>query len=375
MGQNLKISWLSGRKIGSDLAATTELGLGESLRDRGNIIHLVSPEGKVAREFSEHSFFRRWDISGLQTFSGGYYARRLVRSCPKIGSSDAILVDWRLVGALRKTLQKMKIPWFIIDRGPPAYDGILAWIQKIFWKQSWKIAQSFASGGFVVSEGHREFVRKNAKLTDSLEISVIPAGTDIEGFSERKKKIEDELKMAYVGRVDRNRGIDGIEKLANRLREKGIHSTIYVAGEGDMKEQLTSIQGKDRGVEIQIIGKISRKQVRRLLEDCHIGIMPMPDKEIWRISSPLKLGEYAAAGLLTIGPDHIGNRIGSEESWSILMDGEWQIDCINRIIEIRDSGKWEEHAESARETAKSLDWSHIAKKMEDDIKRMGNINC
>jgi len=357
------------------LAATTELGLGKSLRDRGNTLHLVSPEGKVAREFSEHSFFRRWNISGLQTFSGGFYARRLARSCPEIVSSDAILVDWRLVGALSKTLQKMKIPWFIIDRGPPAYDGILAWIQKIFWKRAWKIAQSFASGGFVVSEGHREFVRKNAKLTDSLEISVIPAGTDIEGFSERKKKIGDELKMAYVGRVDRNRGVDGIEKLANRLREMGINSTIFVAGEGDMKEQLTLTQGKDRGVDIQIIGKISRKQVRRLLEDCHIGIMPMPDKEIWRISSPLKLAEYAAAGLLTIGPDHIGNRIGSEECWSILIDGEWQIDCINRIIEIRNSGKWEEHAESAREAAKRLDWSHIAKTMEDDMMRMANINC
>ncbi len=101
----------------------------------------------------------------------------------------------------------------------------------------------------------------------------------------------------------------------------------------------------------------------------------MPDKEIWRIASPLKLAEYAAAGLLTIGPDHIGNRIGSEESWSILMDGEWQIDCINRIIEIRNSGKWEEHAESAREAAKRLDWSHIAKTMEDDMMRMANINC
>ena len=46
----------------------------------------------------------------------------------------------------------------------------------------------------------------------------------------------------------------------------------------------------------------------------------MPDEEIWRISSPLKLAEYAAAGLLTIGPDHIGNRFDTNERWSILAD-------------------------------------------------------
>ena len=154
----MRISWFTGRRIDSDLAATTELGLGKSLCELGNMIHLVSPEGKVAGEFSEHSFFRRWNISGLQTFSGGFYARRLAKNCVQVNNSDAILVDWRLVGALRKTLQKMNIPWFIVDRGPPAYDGLLTQIQKVFWKRSWKTAHSYASGGFVVSEGHREFV-------------------------------------------------------------------------------------------------------------------------------------------------------------------------------------------------------------------------
>ena len=175
--------------------------------------------------------------------------------------------------------------------------------------------------------------------------------------------------------MDRNRGIGGIKKLANILREMEICGTIHVAGEGDMKEQMKLEQGNDRCVEIKIIGKIDRKQVQRLLEDCHVGILPMPDEEIWRISSPLKLAEYAAAGLLTIGPNHNGNRIGSVGRWSVLGDEDWQFDCVKRIIQIRNSGKWEEYAESARESAEMLDWAHIAKGVEEDIKRMGGINC
>ena len=243
----MKITWFTGRKIDSDLAATTELGLGKSLTEVGNIVHLVSPGEETSEDFSEHTLFRRWEIPGLKTLSGGIFAKKLAKEYLDIGSSDAILVDWRLVGVLSKTLIDTGVPWFVIDRGPPAYSGILSRIQRIFWKRAWRISQNSASGGFVVSEGHREFVRKYSGISESLEISIIPAGTNTGCFPRKVKEIGEELKIAYVGRLDRNRGVGGIRLLASSLKEKGICGVIFVAGEGNMKQQLLSEQEKQPG--------------------------------------------------------------------------------------------------------------------------------
>ena len=47
----------------------------------------------------------------------------------------------------------------------------------------------------------------------------------------------------------------------------------------------------------------------------------MPRTEIWSIASPLKLVEYAAAGLHVVGIDHEGHRWEGQEDWLHLIEG------------------------------------------------------
>jgi len=112
-------------------------------------------------------------------------------------------------------------------------------------------------------------------------------------------------------------------------------------------------------------GKLNRNEVYKIMDSCHIGIMPMPNKEIWRIASPLKLTEYAASGLIIIGNEHEGNRFeGKIHDWSKLQIGEdWvnlSIDEINKIIKC---GNSKNLSKNAKISSKNYSWESQAEKI------------
>ena len=56
-------------------------------------------------------------------------------------------------------IKKSGKPWFVIDRGPPAYSGAHSRTAE-FPMESVEDANSHATGGFVVSPTHEDYVRK-----------------------------------------------------------------------------------------------------------------------------------------------------------------------------------------------------------------------
>ena len=46
-----------------------------------------------------------------------------------------------------------------------------------------------------------------------------------------------------------------------------------------------------------------------MLQEYHIGLLPMPNLPVWNISSPLKRSEYISSGLLVIGINHSGHHL------------------------------------------------------------------
>jgi len=360
----LHILWITGRRIESDLAGTTELGLANGLAKHGNKIHLISPDSKKNDSFWKHTLLKRIDIKGLETWSGGRDAKRIIQSQRRILSQiDMMLVDWRFINSLAPVLKAVKIPWCIIDRGPPAYRGLLSKIQKISWKRAWKFASKNAKGGIVVSPGHKKYIE--SKVGIKMDLIVVPAGTNTGYFSKNKKIPEEKLNFVYAGRVDKNRGIDEMIRLLDDSKKLSIRSKLTVIGAGDYVREFKklSIYRDD----LEVLGKIPREEVWNILEKSHVGIMPMPDMPIWRIASPIKLAEYAAAGLLVIGPEHRGNKL-NEGRWSILSDeSPWSMRCLERLEGILESGEWGEISDVARVDSLQLDWNNISSRLEEKL--------
>ena len=61
-----------------------------------------------------------------------------------------------------------------------------------------------------------------------------------------------------------------------------------------------------------------KKEIKEILDNSHVGVLPMPKTPIWEIASPIKLVEYARFGLMTVGPKHSGNKwINDQEDLNV----------------------------------------------------------
>jgi len=138
-----------------------------------------------------------------------------------------------------------------------------------------------------------------------------------------------------------------------------IKANIVIAGSGNCERKIQSIANKDG--RLKFLGEIEFDEVCRVLEEAHVGIMPMPDTRIWRTSSPLKLAEYLAAGLITVGPKHQGNSLLGENNWDLLSKSEnWADECIVLVSDLIESKSWREVSEQSRRDSAALDWGRIA---------------
>ena len=231
----MRLLWISGRNLSTDLAGTTEKSLIRELIGSGCDLTFISP-GTLSEEGVRHITVPTINFPGLVTLSGARSVRRILRRMD-VSEFDLLLMDWRYVPSLSKIIRTNEVPWCIIDRGPPATSGaiggkirreLLRNIQKKFWESGWKIAEESASAGFVVSENHETIVRGFA---ENIRLIQIPAGSYSNQFIGEKSDPMDSLRLAYVGRIDRKRGIGAIIDLSISLKNRNLVHHISIAGE------------------------------------------------------------------------------------------------------------------------------------------------
>ena len=352
----MRVLWISGREIGSDLAGTTEHNLATSMVENGAEVTLMSPGSHIGENYS-HIGLQKINIPGLKTLSSANQIRKKI-SRMDVNKFDVLIIDWRYVYPIRKVISALEKSWFIIDRGPPAYPGILKRFQKWYWKRAWEIAGNTASGGFVVSEEHAKFVEEYTGV--SLNHEILPAGTCQENTVKDKPDPMVKISLAYIGRLDKRRGLMNIEKLSSELEKQGLEFEINICGEGDIEKKLEKLSRGDNRLIYH--GKIPQEEVKKILSLCHVGIMTMPDLPIWRIASPLKLAEYLSSGLAIIGPRHPGNGSKIERRCILLSENDWEENSVS-ILSCLNPEDWSEIVDSAREYSKLLTWRGVSIRM------------
>jgi glycosyltransferase involved in cell wall biosynthesis len=253
-----------------------------------------------------------------------------------VDGPSVALVDWRIANAIVPLLRKRNIPWILIDRSPPADKGLLSILQWPSWKRSWKLAmKGNSSCGCVVSEAHRNFViHKTGARAES--IVTLPAGVDLEQFQSGDRF--EKLTLIYHGRLDRHRGVMALPMLLRKSQSLGIDAELILVGEGDAFSGLQAIAENDASIKLK--PSLPQKELAKLLSHCHVGLLPMPERKVWTIASPLKRSEYAASGLLIFGIDHAGHRFTTDEElgWMNLVPQD----------EFHDAGgKWLAHVQDS----------------------------
>ena len=114
---NMRLLWISGRRMGVDLASSTEKHLCDHLTELDCQVTLISP-GELDSQDFHHIPIHDWRIPGLTTISGARNASLIIEK-NGMEDYDIVLIDWRYVKSMSRAISGFKIPWAIVDRGPP----------------------------------------------------------------------------------------------------------------------------------------------------------------------------------------------------------------------------------------------------------------
>ena len=348
----------------ADLCSTTQKSLVSGLVERGHKLIFVNPDlpGSHTNYPWTHQSITASQIPGLKSITLARGMNKwLNENIPQ--ENTVVILDWRIAKQLVGTLQKHKIPWVLMDRSPPADSNFLAKLQWRYWKKAWKLVQTFQKSGCVVSQNHRKFVARNTGVSQTLAVS-IPAGVDLNQFKNGVKSSP--IKMCYHGKLDSNRGLMQLISITSRLVGSGVDVELYLHGNGDLASRLAILKNE----RIHVTETLDSDKLAQCLSGYDIGFLPMPDKRIWRLASPLKRGEYLASGMIVLGINHTGHQMDNSDNWLQLFDENKFVQSSVELISNLDLEHLRESQKNARKYAESnLDWSYSVAILEDILSK------
>jgi len=280
------ILWITHRDISSDLTQTSRLGIANELEKRGHSIIWMSPTKSIG-----HFVFRSKRLG----FGHSSFTRSIRKSIIKIKSPDIAIVEWTAIEGAYHELNQRSIPWIIMDRSPPTSRRIAGMIQQRQYQKAWKIARKFSIGAAIKSEFH-------INSTNDIPYVIVPGGVDCSSF-DFVRRIRDIPNLMYLGSISKVRELE-------RLVHMGLE--VRFVGSGDAVDRLRSLGA-------QIDGPCSSKEVPLMLSEADIGLLHLPNRQEWRGASPLKVSEYAAAGMCVICSDVSGLSEFRDEEWLTLV--------------------------------------------------------
>ena len=119
---------------------------------------------------------------------------------------------------------------------------------------------------------------------------------------------------------------------------------------------------------------MSQDEVAGHLRDSTIGLLPMPELDVWAISSPLKRSEYCASGLLIFGIDHDGHRFDDNNyDWMKLVPQyDFHADCIDWLSKLAQPELSKLSQEARNFAEQELGWEHSVKALVECIQSLND---
>ena len=209
----------------------------------------------------------------------------------QLESFSVAIVEWTAVEGAANSLNKASVPWIIMDRSPPVSTGITGWIQRKQYSRAWNLARSYSSGRAVKSPYAADSQSWNSST------AIVPAGVNPSEFQPASMN-ENPLVVCH-GSLDRTREL-------HRLGAMGFNLLLF--GEGNDFNRLSKI------TRVEAQGNVAAR-----LASADVGVMHLPNRDVWRHASPLKVAEFAAAGLPVVASEVSGLESYRNAEWLTLI--------------------------------------------------------
>jgi glycosyltransferase involved in cell wall biosynthesis len=128
-----------------------------------------------------------------------------------------------------------------------------------------------------------------------------PSGAEIENFSKAGlsriwPSTTDAIRMIYHGTLHYERNLITLCHAMARANLEGMIFELSMVGDGTARVELEDFAAQSKG-RIRVVSLVKYENIPDLLAKSNVGVLPFPDEEKFRVSSPIKLFEYMAAGL------------------------------------------------------------------------------
>jgi len=227
--------------------------------------------------------------------------------CSQLSATDILFFHeasslWFLFFSIWIRLVGKKRPLFVMDTRtlPMEPEDKATWrdkIRGIFSLQMNTLANHYFDGRTTITKRMAE----SLKVPDEKLWGVWPSGVKLEDFSDALRlrnwpKPDEPIELLYIGCMHYERNLLTLSKAVTQANASGHLFTLRIVGDGNARQELEDYARK-QGKHVQIIPPVPHEEIPKWLAGAHVGVLPFPDEEKFRVSSPIKLFEYLAAGL------------------------------------------------------------------------------
>jgi glycosyltransferase involved in cell wall biosynthesis len=196
-----------------------------------------------------------------------------------------------------------------------------------------------------------------------------PSGVNLERFSSAIQTREwpkdgDRIQITYIGVLHYERNLMPLARAIVRANQDGMAFSLSLIGMGTEGPSLEEISRRYPEY-ILMQNPIPHTDIPPKLAEAHIGVLPFPDLPQFRVSSPIKLFEYMAAGLPILATRIVCHT-------DVIHDGKyvfWAEDASEDELLACLRGIWEKRAalqQMGRESLKAAEdwtWEKSAQKL------------
>jgi glycosyltransferase involved in cell wall biosynthesis len=236
-----------------------------------------------------------------------FHYRVIKKILQEITAIDIILfhetsAPWLLIFLAFLRLIGKKQPYFVMDTRtlPMEPEDNSTWKDKLRSVFSYKmntLGNRYFDGRTVITPRMAEVLLIPGKKL----WGIWPSGVRLEDFStipsRRVWPKEDEpIQLLYIGSMRHERNLLTLAKAVTQANADGNNFILSIVGDGNARTDLENY-ARGCGGSIKIFPPVPYKEVPNWLAQAHVGMLPFPDEEKFRVSSFIKLFEYMASGL------------------------------------------------------------------------------
>ncbi|PJF40388.1 MAG: hypothetical protein CUN54_05490 [Phototrophicales bacterium] len=305
MAEKPHIFWIYTENFVATLDAATWLETTREIRNMGWQVTLVGvgdePEQTIGGVAVQH--VAKPDVYLLRQVI--FHARVLRMLYAQLGSVDYVLfhqmsAPWVLLfRILLLLLFVRKRPKFVMDTRTVPMErsdtrDIKSRLRIKFYHLMNRSAHYWVDGQLAITQ----------RIAESLGIpaqqlwGVWPSGVTLAPFASASEQREwtTPIELIYVGALHYERNVHVLTRAVLLAHAMGLPFRFTLVGDGSARADLQRIAAKSNGV-IRYVEPVPHERIPEFLGRAHIGVLPFPDEEKYRVSSPIKLFEYMAAGM------------------------------------------------------------------------------